>query len=1066
MNRLRPGFIAVLGVFATLVHADEADDAKWLVTQPAYSVESSRAEIDVTRGTWLSLDVSPDGKTIAFDLLGDIYLIPLTGGEARNISAGLHWDMQPRFSPDGKSIAFTSDRDGADNIWVMDIDGLNARALTSENFRLLNNPTWSPDSKSIAARKHFTTGRSLGTGEIWLYDLRGGDGVAVVERPNPRYQKELGEPMFAPDGESIYYTQNVTAGDRFVYAQDSNNEIFRIREVELASGEITDVAGGPGGAVRPAPSPDSRWLAYVKRVRAKSRLFVMDLATGDERMLVDQLDQDMQETWAVHGVYPNMDWLPDSSAIVFWRNGEIDRVDIESGAVTNIPFRVQDTREVYAAPRHQIEVAPDTFDTRMVRWAQRVPDSDHVVFESLGRLWVKEGDGEPRRLTRDRNDAFETYPVVSPNGRDVFFVAWNDESLGAIRRVSLRGGKSRVISEERGHYRELAISPDGATLAVRLTGGGYLLKPRFAHLSGVYTLPANGGKFSKVTDNGFSPRFAGRNDRLTVVRSHSEGGETMRKLTSLRLDGFEERDLAKWVRAREVAVAPNGKHVAFIEGYHVYLAALPRTGQMLSLGPKASNVPLRKLSAVGGEYVGWQDNETLTWSIGPTLKTVTVTTAFAEDFEAPETGLTLSVSATTAKPQSNLALTNARVVTMDESGIFNSATLLIENNRISAIGTDIEIPEGIDVIDVEGKTIVPGFIDIHGHGPYGQDLIVPQQNWSTLAHLALGVTTIHDPSSRASLVFPAAEYAQAGLILSPRIYSTGEIVYGAKASVYAEINSLEDALAHVRRLKAQGAISVKNYNQPRREQRQQVVEAARQEQMMVVAEGGALYHMDLNLVADGNTGVEHTLPQLAIYDDVVQFWSQTNVGYTPTLGVGYGTINGEDYWYQHDDVWKHPILSQWVPPSVLQPRSVRRQKAPESDYQHATNAAIGKQLADAGVLVNTGGHGQREGLATHWELWMFVQGGMTPLEALRAATIAPAEYLGLDKDLGSITPGKLADLVIIDGDVLTDIRTSDQVTHVVLNGRLFETPSMREIVTGDSKPRPAYWQDRPESAIR
>jgi imidazolonepropionase-like amidohydrolase len=198
----------------------------------------------------------------------------------------------------------------------------------------------------------------------------------------------------------------------------------------------------------------------------------------------------------------------------------------------------------------------------------------------------------------------------------------------------------------------------------------------------------------------------------------------------------------------------------------------------------------------------------------------------------------------------------------------------------------------------------------------------------------------------------------------------------------------------------------------------------------------------------------------------VQFWSQTNVGCTPTLVVGYGTIEGENYWYQHSEVWKHPILSHFVPPRLLQARAVRRTMAPEEDYGHAANAAIGKRLADAGVLVHTGAYGQREGLATHWEMWMFVQGGMSPLEALEAATIAPAEYLGLDADLGSLTPGKLADLVVIDGDITRDIRVSDKVTHVMLNGRLFEAATLNETLTGNRVTGPFYWHGRPESGIR
>ncbi|HKR24926.1 MAG TPA: amidohydrolase, partial [Allosphingosinicella sp.] len=148
------------------------DAASWDVNAPP-GARLRQVPINVTEGTWMNVDVSPDGRTIAFDLLGDIYTMPISGGRPTRISAGLAFDMQPRFSPDGRLIAFTSDRGGGDNIWVMNADGSGARAITRENFRLLNAPTWSPDGQYIAARKHFTTQRSLGTGEIWLYHVSG-----------------------------------------------------------------------------------------------------------------------------------------------------------------------------------------------------------------------------------------------------------------------------------------------------------------------------------------------------------------------------------------------------------------------------------------------------------------------------------------------------------------------------------------------------------------------------------------------------------------------------------------------------------------------------------------------------------------------------------------------------------------------------------------------------------------------------------------------------------------------------------------------------------------------------
>lgn len=1067
MKKLNTLVALVLVTTTVAAGASDSDDA-WSVSEPDFQTPPRVVNIDVDQGTWMSLDVSPDGRTIAFDLLGDIYVLPISGGQARNISAGLHWDMQPRFSPDGASIAFTSDRAGGDNIWLMGTDGSEPRQISRESFRLLNNPTWSPDGHYIAARKHFTTERSLGTGEIWLYDLRGGSGVQVVKRPGKAFQKELGEPMFAPDGEAIYYSQNVTPGDRFLYAQDSNKETFRIRRIVLATGEIEDVAGGPGGAVRPAPSPDGKMLAYVKRLRARSRLFVKNLTSGEERMLVETLDQDMQEAWAVHGLYPNMDWTPDSTSIVYWNGGQIHRVDVESGKQNIIPFRVTDTRTVYDAPRYPSAVAPPEVTTRMPRWAELNRKTGQIVFESLGRLYRRDEDGAgtPRRLTTDSGDNFELFPTISPDGRWIYYVSWNDQSLGTIRRVSARGGRSKALTRAPAHYRELAVSPDGTTLIVRLASGGHLLSPLYSTQPGIYSLAATGGDISLVTKNGRAPQFGSENNRFFVVQSYADSGESWQKLVSVTLDGRETRDIARTSRALEMRIAPDRRHLAFIEGYHVFVAPLPRTGQILTLGPDASGLPTKKVSAIGGEYARWSDARTLHWSIGPTFKSAVLDDIFSEDYAAPENGANLSLTVAADVPSGLIALTNARIITMEGARTIDRGTVLVRNNRIEAVGADVVVPASARQLDLGGKTVLPGFIDVHAHGPYGQDHIIPQQNWSALAHLALGVTTVHDPSSRASLVFPAAEYARAGLILSPRTYSTGEIVYGAKGSLFAPIENLDDALAHIRRLKAQGALSVKNYNQPRRDQRQQVVEAARREKMMVVAEGGSLFHQDMNLVADGNTGVEHSLPQLAIYEDVVSFWSQTNVGYTPTLVVGFGTIEGENYWYQHDDVWKHPILSRFVPPARLQARAVRRQKAPEEDYWHNENAAIGKQLADAGVLVHTGAHGQREGLATHWELWMLEQGGMSPLEALAAATITPAKYLGLDRDLGSIAAGKLADLVVIDGDVLKDLGSSDRVTHVMLNGRLFVIPAMNEILTGDRVTTPLYWHDQPGADIR
>jgi imidazolonepropionase-like amidohydrolase/Tol biopolymer transport system component len=1067
--------------FVTLLYSTTAFSADgntdWDPVQPPFSSQSYSANIDVSEGTWMSLDVSPDGSTIAFDLLGDIYTIPMTGGNASNVTAGFAWDMQPRFSPDGSMLAFTSDRSGGDNIWVIELDTGATRQITFEDFRLLNNPTWSPDGQYLAARKHFTTSRSLGTGEIWMYHIDGGtgqQGQQVVERPNPSFQKELGEPMFTADGSGIYYSQNTTPGNTFIYHQDSNTELFQIRRVTLATGEIDTVAGGAGGAVRPAPSPDGTRLAYVKRVRAQSRLFVMDLATGEERMIFDSLDPDMQETWAVHGLYPNMDWTPDSQSIVFWAQGKIWSIDVASGEVTEIPFRVEDTRTLQPPLKFKVDVAPNEFDTKMVRFASRSPDGESIVFESLGRLYIKRGDDQPEQLHSDSTDGFDYFPVWSTDSRNVYFLRWHDQDLTTLHRVRSRGGRSQTLELTKGQYTELAISSDGETLTFRKRGGNNLLHPNHDLNPGLYVYDIDSETASFVSERGLSPHFGPDGRLYAQERAESATGrgsataKTM--LISMTLGGNDVREIAVADFATAIRLSPTGEHIAFVDGYHVFIAAARFSGKPLVLDAGRPAFPTAKLSSIGGEFMTWSaDGSEVSWSTGPDFKTVSVESALAEDFEPPSSGINLSIRVMAEVPDTEIALTNARIITMNDSrDVIENGTILIRGNRIESLGEadSVAIPAGYQTINLAGKTLTPGFVDIHAHGPYGSGKIVPQQNWNLLAHLALGVTTVHNPSSQAALAFAAAEYQRANQILGPRIFSTGEIVYGAKSTNWAPIDNLNDALAHIRRLKAQGAISVKNYNQPRRDQRQQVIEAAYREGMMSVAEGGALFHMDMNLIADGISGIEHNVPTLKMYDDVTQYWRQSGAGYTPTLVVTFGGLTSEDYFYQHTEVWKHPILSNFVPPSVLQPRSIRRLAAPDEDFRDNAAAAAAKILLDEGIMVNTGAHGQREGLGTHWEMWSFGRGGFSPMEALSAATINPAKYMAMDGDIGSLEVGKLADMVIMNANPLDNIRNTDQISHVMVNGHIYEAGTLKEEFTGEAELKDFYWKGKPESAIR
>ena len=1044
---------------APATEPEKKEEKKWDVMNPpgpSYDVP-----IDVTTGTWMSVDVSPDGKEIVFDLLGDIYTIPMSGGEAKAITTGIAWDMQPRYSPNGKWIAFTSDRSGGDNLWVMNRDGSEPRQVSKETFRLLNQPAWSPDSEYLVGRKHFTSERSLGAGEMWIYHRTGGEGLQMTKKRTD--QKDTGEPVFSPDGKYVYFSDDVTPGAFFEYSKDPNGQIYVIQRLDRETGDVERYVTGPGGSIRPTPSPDGRSLAFVRRVRYKSTLYVKDLESGRETPLYDGLDRDMQETWAVHGVYPSMAWTPDNRSIVFWAGGKIHRIDVASKQVTNIPFHVKSTRRVQEAVRFPVEVAPENFDVKMLRWVRTSPNGRQVLYQALGYLYVKDlPNGTPRRLTK-QTDHFEFYPSWSRDGKSIVYVTWNDEKLGSIRVAPAASGEGRAVTAKPGHYIEPSFSPDGSKIVYRTTSDGYLRPNLYAAESAIFVIPTAGGAPVRVSKRGLLPMFGADDSRIFFATFEDEGKRAVR---SIDIDGSDERQHAISAFATEFAISPDEKWLAWVEKFDVHVMPFVRTGKSIEISPGMKAVPAATVTKDAGEYLHWSgDSQRLWWALGPELFSRDLKDAFAflagapEKLpEAPASGMHIGFSRPYDVPSGKLAFTGARIITMKGDEVIENGTVVLDGNRIVAVGANVAVPADAKVVDVTGKTIMPGLIDVHWHGSMGSDQILPQQNWIHYAALAFGVTTLHDPSNDTAEIFSASEMAKAGVIVAPRIHSTGTILYGAKSPYRADIESLDDALAHLRRMKAAGAFTVKSYNQPRRDQRQQVIEAARQTGMMVHPEGGSLFQHNMSMVVDGHTGIEHSIPVARIYDDVIQLWGKTRTGYTPTLVVGYGGSFGENYWYQNTDVYDDPRLTKFVPRRILDSRARRRTMIPDEEYNHIDNARVAKALRDAGVTVHIGAHGQREGLAAHWEMWMLAQGGMAPMEVLRAATIDGARYLVMDKDIGSLEPGKLADLIVLDRNPLENIRNTHSVRYTVVNGRIFDSETMNELGNHPRTRKPLYFE--------
>lgn len=1055
---------------------DKEEEKTWDVS--AAAGYSATVKIDTTETTWSSVDVSPDGRTVLFDMLGDLYTVPLEGGEARALTQDIAWNFQGRYSPDGARIAFISDRGGADNLWVMNADGGEPRALTEEKEHLVHNPAWSPDGEYIAVKKGFTSTRSIPAGEIWMVHVGGGGGLQLVERPNKeKDQKTIAEPAFSADGRWVYYSQDVTPGIVWQYNKDSTGEIFAIKRLDRERGITDVVVSGPGGAIRPTPSPDGRKLAFVKRTPLMtSALYVKDLASGTELPLYTRLDRDLQETNGSQGNTPAFAWTPDSEELVFWAGGKIRRARVadaggDTTAAAEIPIRVRAELRVHPTVRFPVDVAPDEVPVRMLRWTQVTPDGSKAVFGALGRLWVVDLDsGERRRLTA-QTEHFEYHPAVSRDGRYVVYTTWDDQKLGSVSIVPIDGGRSRTLTGEPGHYVEPAFSPDGERVVYRKMTGGFLTSGSFSVDPGLWIVDVDGGQPRRIGPDGFDPHFGADGERIYFS---DRVEETKLALKSVDLDGHEERTHLVGATALEFSVSPDGRWVAFTEQFKAYVAPFPVTGKSVELGPEATSLPVRQVSKRAGEFLHWSaDARKLHWSHGPVLYTRELKDAFAHLAGAPEEelpepvaeGRSFAFTVPAEMPNGRIALTGARIVTMRDAEktreVIERGTVLVAGNRIAAVGPSerVEIPADARRIDVGGATIVPGLIDVHAHGAMAASEIVPEQNWQQLSNLAFGVTTIHDPSNDTSSIFAAAEMQRAGDILAPRIFSTGTILYGAHSPGYfSKIDGYDDALFHVQRLKDAGAISVKSYQQPRRDQRQQVIAAGQELGIMVVPEGGAKFEHNMNEIVDGHTGIEHAVPLAHVYDDVAQLWSATGTGYTPTFGVAYGGLSGENYWYDRTEVWKNERLMAFSPRFIIEPRAIRRTTAPDEHYNHVAVARHAKRLRDLGVTVHVGAHGQREGLAAHWEMWMMAQGGFSPWEALRAGTIDGARYLGLDGDVGSIEAGKLADLVVIQGNPLEELRRSEQVRYTMLNGRLYEAATMDQVAPEIVEREPLFFE--------
>ena len=1053
--------------------------------------------LDTDEGTWISLDVSPDGGSIVFDLLGDLYLLPIGGGNATQLTSGLAFDAQPRYAPDGRHVVFTSDRDGADNVWIIDVQTRETRQVTRGRTNRYRSPEWTPDGRYIVVSR---SAAAIGPAKPWMFHKDGGSGVQLVRDPTPlpngAFPLTLMGAAFGKDDRYIWF------GQRFgSWEYNAGLPQWTLVTFDRETGRRETRASMLGGGFRPALSPDGRYLVYGSRYEAQTGLRIRDLESASDKWLAFPIQRDEQESVASMDALPGYSFTPDSRAVIVSYGGKIWRVPVDGTAATPIPFRVQTQLGLGPKVAFNYRVSDSAeFIVRQIRDAVPSPDGRQLAFVAMDRLYVMDfPGGTPRRLTTMEGN--EAQPAWSPDGRSIAFVSWT-RAGGQLYRVPAAGGRPVQISQSSAFYTQPAWSPDGTRIVLLrspaqavLEAGGQIGQTE------LIWVPSTGGRATYITTAAGrgTPHFARDSTRIYLY----SGGDG---LVSIRWDGSDARTHLRLTGARlpeapqptpalSAVMSPKGDEVLVQVSSDLYVVPLIVTGEPATINlasTEGSELPIRKVTDVGGQFPAWSsDGRRVHWSIGNSHfvydldrarqvddsldqaararaaadsarraagdTTRGPTPPAAQRYQPVETKITMKALRDT--PQGTAVFRGARIVTMKGSEVIENGDILVRNNRIVAVGPSgqVQAPSDARVFDVRGKTIVPGFVDTHAH--LGLRGGIHQQPWSYVVNLAYGVTTTRDPQTGTTDVLSYEDAVTAGTQVGPRIYSTGPGVFNPV--YFPQLSDDIRDLDHARRVMKRysqyyDTKTLKMYIAGNRQQRQWILMAAKEQGIMPTTEGALDTRYDLTMAIDGYPGQEHTIPVFPFYKDVVALFAQSGIAYTPTLLVAYNGPWGENFWYETENVWDDAKLRRFTPYEELASKSRRRVRGQfgggnaggwflADEYSFDKQAKGAADIVRAGGHVGVGSHGQLNGLGYHWEMWSLAKGGMTSMEVLRAATIHGAEAIGLSLDLGSLEANKLADFVVLDRNPLENIRNTNSVSMVMRNGRLYDGNTADEV---------------------
>ncbi|ACT60201.1 amidohydrolase family protein [Hirschia baltica] len=1076
----------------------------WASACTAYAEQTPKnVSFELEEGSWMSLDISPDGKWIAFDLLNDIYIMSAEGGEAKAILSGPATQKSPQFSSDGKTLAYISDASGHDNIWTASVKGKKRKQISFEERDIISSPAWSPSDEAIIAVVREPEASKVYSSTIREYYVDGSEPKHMVDAPGGR--RDVQEPRYSPDGEYLYYTQRV-GGDHYVYV-NTGLKNFNVMRAPLKidmeklkskghydAGRENDGRGkkrklhhkrkpghlarpyisGFGSATTAEVSPDGQKIAFIRRHKAQTVLFTFDTETRRQTPVYSELSRDLQSDYLPQEhYYPSYAWFPDNRHIAIWSKGKILRIDMENGDASTIPFKLTSKHEIQPPIRVQQDLAPETVDVKTIRNPVWIADDKIVVFRALSKLWQKDLTNNTPITAFTGEDKSEFEPALSFDRDELVYVSWDDETGSELRYRDLKTGQETVLVSTPGTIRDPVFSHSGKLLAYRIMPADPSMSAPGPE-AGIYTYTFETEEIDFVEEADKLLQFSKDDSKLYYIGA-GRGRDKKEGLFSVSLNGEnqEEHAYTTSYNVRDLDISPDEKWLAFKDNNDLFIAPFKKSDEAWEVS-EIDTENAKMIAPLGGYDLSWSnDGLTLRWTFGPTICEINLP-AKAE----ATCDLDLGFSVEAPEEKGLFAFVGGRVIPI-EGDVIENGVVVVEGNKIKLFGRqeDVAIPDEAQIVDITGKTIMPGFLDAHGHIDccYGVD-VMPQKHAGRYAALAYGVTTNFDPYSNDQLSYEAGEMTAAGQLVGPRWFSSAQVIHGVEGrwgGVYHEFNSLDEARDIMTLRKAMGPSVLKTYKFPSRQKRQWLVKAAREAGYMVDAEGAGQFYTNISMLLDGHTNLEHNLPVDTYYKDLQELFKASEVSATPTLIVVFGALFGENYIYQNFEFDDEVKIKNFVPDvnnsynpitgaggAPLHVRCMHSIKASDTVYDvgFRSVARTYAELDRQGVPVNVGSHGQVSGLAIHWEMILMAQGGMTPERILRAATINGARSFGLDHQLGSIKEGKLADLIVLDENPLENIENTNSVSMTMINGRLFDAETMQEIGP-DAKPRSKfYWE--------